>query len=62
MTVLKVLGKSSFPHKYSHGLLFMVGLSALGIHSCDSKPCSPKNVYASRKSCHLKLSVTYALR
>lgn len=53
MIELKVLGKFLSHHKYSQGLLFMAGLSALGIHFCDSKPCSSKNIYASRKSCHL---------
>ena len=53
MIELKVMGKFLLHHKYSQGLLFMAGLSASGIYMCDSKPGSSKNIYASRKSCHL---------
>lgn len=59
MTELKVLGKLPSSQKCSHGLLFMVQLFALGIHSCDLKLCSHKNVNASEKSCQLGSSVIY---
>lgn len=59
MTELKVLGKLPSSQKCCHGSLFMMGLSALGIHSCVLKLHSPKNVNASEKSCHSGSSVTY---
>lgn len=59
--MLKVLGKLPSPHQYSHDLLFLVGLSELGIHSCDLKLCPPKNVNTSREQWHLEPSMTYTL-